>query len=78
MIEQVRNFGRLYVEGFRDLGPLGRRLWVVILVKLAIMFGVLKVFFFPKVLEELPTETARSGHVAGELIERAVLPATTE
>ncbi|MCR2030429.1 DUF4492 domain-containing protein [Alistipes timonensis] len=40
---------RFYVEGFREM-TVGRTLWAIILVKLFIMFAVLKVFFFPDLL----------------------------
>lgn len=43
MIRKVLGF---YVEGFRGMSRLGRTLWCVILVKLAVMFLVLRVFFF--------------------------------
>jgi hypothetical protein len=36
----------LYYDGFRNM-TLGRTLWAVILIKLFIIFAVLKVFFFP-------------------------------
>ncbi len=39
---RVVNF---YMEGFRSM-TLGRTLWLIIIVKLFIMFAVLKVFFF--------------------------------
>lgn len=42
---------RFYADGFRDMGPLGRRLWMLILIKLFIFFVVLKFFFFPDLLE---------------------------
>lgn len=41
----LRKVIRFYVEGFREM-TVGRTLWAVILVKLFIMFAVLKVFFF--------------------------------
>ena len=41
---------RFYVEGFRGM-TLGRTLWCIILVKLFIMFAVLKAFFFPSYLQ---------------------------
>ena len=41
----------LYYDGFRNM-TLGRTLWVVILVKLFIIFVVLKVFFFPNYIKE--------------------------
>ena len=36
---------RFYLEGFREM-KLGKTLWLIILVKLFIMFLVLKIFFF--------------------------------
>ncbi len=39
----------LYADGFRNMRT-GRKLWILILVKLAILFGILKVFFFPDFL----------------------------
>lgn len=36
----------LYVDGFRHL-TWGKSLWIVILVKLLIIFAILKIFFFP-------------------------------
>ena len=42
-----------YLEGFRSM-TLGRTLWLIILVKLFIMFFILKIFFFPDFLQ-MPT-----------------------
>jgi hypothetical protein len=39
-----------YLDGFRKM-TLGRTLWKVIIIKLIIMFGVLKLFFFPDFLD---------------------------
>ena len=39
----------LYYDGFRNM-TLGRTLWLVILVKLFVIFVVLKLFFFPDFL----------------------------
>lgn len=36
---------RLYIDGFKNM-RLGRKLWAIIIVKLIIMFGVLKLFLF--------------------------------
>lgn len=41
----------LYYDGFRNM-KLGRTLWAIIIVKLIIIFAVLKVFFFPNFLKE--------------------------
>ena len=39
---------RFYVEGFRQM-TWGRQLWILIIVKLIVLFGILKVFFFQSV-----------------------------
>ncbi len=59
---------RFYLEGFRSM-TLGRTLWAIILLKLFIMFAVLKAFFFPSYLQG--DETAKETTVATELTDRA-------
>lgn len=59
----------LYYDGFRNM-TLGRTLWAIILIKLFIMFAILKVFFFPNFLKE-HADGDESGYVATELVERA-------
>ncbi|MEG1562937.1 MAG: DUF4492 domain-containing protein [Bacteroides sp.] len=59
-----------YAEGFRQM-TLGRTLWFIILLKLFIMFAILRYFFFPDILSSQPTDEARSAFVAGQLLERA-------
>lgn len=41
----LRHIVRFYIDGFREM-TVGRTLWLIILVKLFIMFAVLKIFFF--------------------------------
>lgn len=48
-METIRKVIRFYVEGFREM-TVGRTLWAITLIKLFIMFAVLKVFFFPDLL----------------------------
>lgn len=45
----VKKAFRFYVDGFRSM-TLGRTLWAIILIKLFIMFAVLRLFFFPDLL----------------------------
>ncbi|HEX2395790.1 MAG TPA: DUF4492 domain-containing protein [Bacteroidales bacterium] len=40
-----------YYDGFRNM-TVGKRLWVIILIKLFILFAVFKLFFFPDVLKQ--------------------------
>lgn len=38
-----------YYEGFKSM-TWGRKLWIIIFIKLFIMFAILKLFFFPNFL----------------------------
>ena len=49
MIRIIRGIPRFYIDGFRGM-TVGRSLWIVIAIKLVVMFGVLKLFFFPDLL----------------------------
>ncbi|MBQ8949500.1 MAG: DUF4492 domain-containing protein [Prevotella sp.] len=59
----------LYYDGFRNM-RLGKTLWAIILIKLFIMFAILKVFFFPNFLKE-HAQGDEAGYVASEIIERS-------
>ena len=60
----------LYYDGFRSM-TLGRTLWGVILIKLFIIFAVLKLFFFPDYIGQHAEEGEESDFVATELIDRS-------
>ena len=59
----------LYYDGFRHM-RLGRTLWAIILIKLFIIFAVLKVFFFPNFLKQ-HAKGDEAGYVATELVDRS-------
>ena len=59
----------LYYDGFRSM-TLGKTLWAVILVKLFIIFAVLKVFFFPNFIGQHAEEGREPEFVAGEMLGR--------
>jgi len=40
-----------YYDGFRSM-TVGKKLWVIILIKLFIIFIILKIFFFPDLLKK--------------------------
>ena len=65
----LHNAFRLYYDGFRQM-RLGRTLWVIIAIKLFIMFAVLKVFFFPNFLSQHAEEGREAEFVASEMLER--------
>lgn len=65
---------RFYYEGFREM-KLGKTLWLIILVKLFIMFIVLKIFFFPDFLgSRFQTNEEKADFVGDQLIERTINP----
>jgi len=65
---------RFYYEGFREM-KLGKTLWLIILVKLFIMFIVLKIFFFPDFLgSRFRSEDEKADFVGNQLIERTINP----
>lgn len=58
----------LYYDGFRQM-TLGKTLWAIILIKLFVIFFVLKLFFFPNFLKQ-HAKGDEAGYVANELVER--------
>ena len=60
---------RFYRDGFRQM-TLGRTLWLIILVKLFVIFAILKVFFFPNFIGQHAEPGGEADFVAGELVNR--------
>ena len=59
---------RFYMEGFRNMS-LGKTLWAIILIKLFIMFFILRLFFFPNILQQkYDTDEERANQVIENLI----------
>ena len=58
---------RFYVDGFRSM-TVGKTLWLIIGIKLFIMFAVLKLFFFPNFLKtNFDSDSERSEYVIEQL-----------
>ena len=56
------------MEGFRSM-TLGKTLWAIILIKLFIMFFILRLFFFPNILQQkYDTDEERAHQVIENLI----------
>lgn len=67
-IRTVKDFFMMYVDGFKNMSKTSRLLWVIILVKLFIMFAILKVFFFPNFLNSVAsTEEEKAEYVIEKL-----------
>ncbi|MDR1199011.1 MAG: DUF4492 domain-containing protein [Prevotellaceae bacterium] len=67
VLKRVLSF---YVEGFRSM-TIGKTLWLIILVKLFVMFVFLKIFFFPSYLGKFDNAAEKQEYVSNELIQRA-------
>ncbi len=66
MLKRIFNF---YYDGFRSMSGWGRRVWLIILVKLFIMFAILKIFFFQDFLnKKFENNIDRSEYVINQLI----------
>ncbi|MDR0737967.1 MAG: DUF4492 domain-containing protein [Prevotellaceae bacterium] len=64
---------RFYWDGFRSM-TIGKTLWMIILIKLFVMFVILKIFFFPNYLGKFDNSSDKQEYVSGELIQRAINP----
>ena len=49
----------------------GKYLWLIILVKLFIMFAILKLFFFKNELGQFKSNEEKASHVKEQLIEKS-------
>ena len=58
---------RFYYDGFREM-TVGKKLWIIVIIKLVIFFLVLKVFFFPDFLKsKFGTDKERSEYVLDDI-----------
>ncbi len=64
----VKRIWLFYYEGFRSM-TLGKTLWLIIAIKLFIMFFVLKLFFFKSELGKYSTKEEKAKHVVTRLTE---------
>lgn len=67
MLNPIKKVVRFYVTGFREM-TLGKTLWLLIIIKIIIIFAVIKWIFFPKVLNQYDHETKKADHVWNELV----------
>lgn len=60
----------LYADGFRSM-TVGRSLWLLIIIKLVILFAVLKLFFFPDLLSSnYDNDEERAQAVRSSLVDK--------
>ena len=60
-------FFHLYYDGFTQM-RIGKKLWAIMIIKVFILFVIVKWLFFPDILQEkFHTDTARSNYVLDHL-----------
>lgn len=70
MTHVLKNIYRFYADGFRAM-TIGRKLWLIIGIKLFVFFVILKLFFFPNILSrDFDTDEERAQHVRTTLTNR--------
>jgi hypothetical protein len=42
----IKSIFRFYADGFRNMSSWGKKAWLIIIIKLFIIFAVLRIFFF--------------------------------
>ena len=65
----IRGIFDFYYDGFRQM-KLGRTLWAIILIKLFVIFVVLKLFFFPNFIKEHAQNGEESEFVATQILKQ--------
>lgn len=71
MVKKISDIFRkifyFYYEGFSSM-TIGKKLWAIILIKLFIMFVILKLFFFPDFLKtQFKNDEQRGNYVMEQL-----------
>ncbi len=71
---RIKSFFRdaflMYRDGFKNM-TIGRTLWMIIIIKLVVMFLVIKLFFFPNILQQnYDDDAARAEAVRSNLTDR--------
>jgi len=68
LVKRIINF---YLDGFRHLDKVSIKLWIIIGIKLFIMFAILKLFFFPDFLNSrFDTDEQKSEYVIQSLTKK--------
>lgn len=67
----IKKIFRFYSEGFRNMSDWGRKAWLIIIIKLFIIFVILRLFFFHDFLgRNFRNDAERSEYVRNQLLIR--------
>jgi hypothetical protein len=69
IISVIGRVFHFYYDGFKTMTWWGKRVWIIILIKLFIIFFILKIFFFQDFLQKkYQTDEQKSEYVLDQLI----------
>jgi len=72
LLKIVDSIYTFYRDGFRGM-VLGKKLWTIILIKLLVMFVILKLFFFPNYLNtKFATDEEKANYVIEQITRNAL------
>ena len=64
----LKKIAYFYIDGFKNM-KVGKKLWLIVAIKFFIFFAILKIFFFPDILQtQFDNDTQRSNFVMQNLI----------
>ncbi len=64
----IKSIADFYIDGFKSM-KVGKRLWLIVAFKFFIFFAILKIFFFPDILQtKFKNDTQRANYVMENLI----------
>jgi len=52
-----------YIDGFKNLSDLGRKLWVIIIIKLVVIFVIIRAFLMPTMDSKIPKEKQKELYI---------------
>ena len=69
-----RRAWEMYRDGFKNMSKTSRQLWLLVLIKLFIMFAILRAFLFPNFLNQNTdgSEDGKSDYVTEQFVNRAL------
>jgi hypothetical protein len=68
-IDTIKRTSGFYFEGFRNMSGWGKKVWLIIIIKLFIIYAVLRVFFFPDFLgKKFENDSQRSEYVRNQIL----------
>jgi hypothetical protein len=64
----IKNILYFYIDGFKGM-KVGKKLWIILAIKIFIFFAILKIFFFPNILQtNFSNDKQRANFVMENLI----------